>query len=135
MEVSDFKLEVGLRLKQFILNLRIEQKEFAQSIGYSDSAFSSIIKGKSGLSSDFVWIMINQYPNLNWHWLLTGKGEMGIKDNNIVMGDNNGTMHVQSIPNAEILLERLKALEKEVEGLKEQIKLKDQIIELLKGKT
>lgn len=107
----------------------MDQKEFAQSIGYSDSAFSSIIKGKSGLSSDFVNILIEKYPNLNWNWLLTGKGEMELKENNIVLGDNHGTMQIHKIENPEtellLLRERINSLEKE-------LKLKDQIIELLK---
>jgi transcriptional regulator with XRE-family HTH domain len=134
MDVNNFKLEVGRRLKQFIFDSRIEQKDFAESIGYSAAAFSSIAKGKSGLSSDFVNLIIEKHPSLNWHWLLTGKGEMEIKIENgtgVVFGDNNGTMHIQKTENPEmellLLRERVKFLERE-------LLLKDEIIQLYKNK-
>lgn len=133
MDFDTFKGGIGQRLKQFIKSHNYNQKEFCKVVDIKEGALSAVTNG-GGVSSDLIYKITIQFPDFDWTWLFGGKEKME-NNANVLVGENNGTMHVQSIPNAEILLERLKALEKEVEGLKEQIKLKDQIIELLKGKT
>lgn len=69
------------------------QKEYGQYIGYTNaSAFSQIINNKAVVPKDFNVRFASVVPNLSLVWLLTGEGEMLIKDGSVeqnnIVGDN-----------------------------------------------
>lgn len=71
-----FDKEVGARLNQFLLILKITQHAFAQSIGISRGHLNDVVCGRKGLGLDTVTSVAKAYTELNIRWLLTGEGTM-----------------------------------------------------------
>ncbi|MFK7950419.1 MAG: helix-turn-helix domain-containing protein [Saprospiraceae bacterium] len=104
-------LTISQRLRLFLDNLGIDQQTFADTLGISRQVLSNALNGRTKYpKSDFLVSLIDNYPNFNIYWLLTGKGEMFTNETPI---SSNELKHE---------LEKLQ---------KENSKLKDKIIELL----
>ncbi|MEI6748384.1 MAG: hypothetical protein WCM93_04410 [Bacteroidota bacterium] len=73
------------------MNVKDRLKFFISSQELTISAFESILKVSNGyvnsisksIGIDKLALLIESYPNLNITWLLTGKGEMLLKDSSI----------------------------------------------------
>lgn len=64
------------RIAQVIDSKNISIRAFEISIGASNGAFGRAIKNNTDVSSEWLSIIIEKYPDLDAEWLLTGKGEM-----------------------------------------------------------
>ncbi len=63
--------------------LGISAKKFAESIGLGRAErVYRVLKGLNNISPDLASIIIKKYPNVDYKWLLTGKGSM-LKNINI----------------------------------------------------
>lgn len=88
-------MDLKERLKEFIRNQGVTIKGFERSLGMSNGYVNSISKG---LGDTYMNRLIENYPNLNIRWLLTGEGEMLVSGNtatagvgsNQVVGNNTG---------------------------------------------
>ena len=130
MSIEEFKLGLGKRLRNYLTELKISQKEFAEQTGLSTSAVSSLVRGKSGPSAEILFHLTEVYPELNMNWFLKGSGGMTVNSGNLVIGDrNNFIAEGERSLRAELLLAK-----QEIEGLKKQLELKDKIIALLEAK-
>lgn len=69
------------RLSELLLNLKLNPKEFAESIGLKRAdRIYFVLNGRNDISTDLARVINDKYPNVNSDWLLTGKGEMLIAD-------------------------------------------------------
>lgn len=104
-------LTINQRLKLFLDHIGIGRQKFADTLGVSQQVLSNALGGRTKYpKSDFLISLIDNYPNFNIYWLLTGKGEMFIDE----------------------MLNSSEDLKQELEALrKENSKLKDKIIALL----
>ncbi|MCF6184808.1 MAG: helix-turn-helix domain containing protein [Bacteroidales bacterium] len=109
-------------------NIVKNKKELAKLIGVSSSSLTEIFSGRSNVGIKVIQNAVLSFDMINVEWLITGRGEMLKKDVPIY------NVSEKKEDCKEIKLEN-KYLRKEIENLKEQAKLKDQIIELLKDKT
>lgn len=66
----------GGRLKTFSKSQRLTQHALAQRIGISAGFISQVIQGHEELTHRVLSGLINNFPMLNIHWLLTGEGDM-----------------------------------------------------------
>lgn len=79
------------------------ERELSERLGYTKSSFSQIVNGKVPLSEKFVNNLCGLDENLNSVWIMTGEGDMFIRDclnsetqgSNIV-GDNNNWSNVNT---------------------------------------
>ena len=71
-----FDKEVGTRLNEFVLILKISQNTFAQSVGVTKGYLNDVLKGRKGIGAGVIINTAKAYRNLNIRWLLTGEGEM-----------------------------------------------------------
>lgn len=71
-----FDKEVGTRLHEFVLILKISQNAFAQSIGVTKGYLNDVLKGRKGIGPGVIINTAKAYRNLNIRWLLTGEGHM-----------------------------------------------------------
>lgn len=73
-----------LKENRFILS----QKDAAKRMGYNHCAVSTILNGDGKISNRFVQKLSSVAPGINAEWIMTGKGEMVMRNNNIIE-DNN----------------------------------------------
>ncbi len=104
---------IGDRIRLLCSVLELSKRKFAEKVNIKASTLSSIVNGSSP-SSDIISAVVNNYPELNERWLLIGEGPIWKKD------------LWQSFGVAE---------QKELDALNEQIKIKSEIIEALKGQV
>ncbi|MDD2513024.1 MAG: hypothetical protein PHS71_07230 [Proteiniphilum sp.] len=60
------------RIKLFLRHLDIGQNNFEAKVGWSNG----YINNTKSISADKLNQVLNEYPQLNLNWLITGKGEM-----------------------------------------------------------
>lgn len=63
------------RLKQLRKTLKINQTNFAQELGITQTAYSMIENGNNPLSDRHIKVICSAF-NVSEHWLRTGDGEM-----------------------------------------------------------
>lgn len=69
------------RIQYFMKQTGINNNQMTVAAGLSVGLIGRAIKSKSSLNSDSIEKILYAYPNLNPNWLLTGRGEMLITNN------------------------------------------------------
>ncbi len=65
------------RLNELLLDLKLNPKEFAESIGLKRvDRIYFVLNGRNDISTDLARIINGKYPNVSIEWLLTGGGRM-----------------------------------------------------------
>lgn len=64
------------RISQLIEHKELSVRAFELSIGASNGAFGRAIRNRTDISSEWLSIIVEKYPDINPNWLLTGRGEM-----------------------------------------------------------
>lgn len=119
------ELSVKERIKLFLQHLKIGQNNFEAKVGWSNG----YINNTKNISADKLNQVVNEYPQLNIEWLITGKGEM---INPVFQSDYTGQMIGTVEENAVEykskymeILEENRALRIEIEKLREINKRKE----------
>ena len=68
------------RIIQLISALNLSARQFDISIGSANGYTLRMQKNNASVGSDVIERIIKEYPQINLIWLITGKGEMFIKD-------------------------------------------------------
>lgn len=63
------------RLKAIFREKNIRSTLFSERLGKSRATVSTYLNGKSYPGGDFFELLNEEYPEINLHWLITGKGE------------------------------------------------------------
>lgn len=64
------------RLQQFLQAENISQSQFADTLQVARASVSHILAGRNKPGYDFLESLHLHYPELNFEWLITGKGRM-----------------------------------------------------------
>ncbi|QDZ63273.1 hypothetical protein EVD20_12350 [Elizabethkingia bruuniana] len=76
-------------LTELLSYLKSNPSRLAKELGYKSNVKIQHIKsGRNGISSEVASDIVNKYPDVNYNWLLTGKGEM---INNVDEAENTPT--------------------------------------------
>ncbi len=67
---------LAIRLQSFIKFLGLNNTRFADEINVQRSGISHILSGRNKPGLDFIYKILNTYPDLNPDWLIMGRGEM-----------------------------------------------------------
>ena len=62
------------RLKQFLTMENLSPARFAEELGIQRSGISHLLSGRNKPSFEFLQRMMSAYPDLNYEWLILGKG-------------------------------------------------------------
>ena len=62
------------RLKQFLTMENLSPARFAEILGIQRSGISHLLAGRNKPSFEFIQRMMTAYPDLNYEWLILGKG-------------------------------------------------------------
>lgn len=73
-------MEFNDRITKVIEYSEMSPAEFAEEIGVQRSSISHIISGRNKPSLDFITKIKSKFPDIEWNWLITGSGEMLIKE-------------------------------------------------------
>ena len=66
----------GQRLRQILKHYKLTQIALSQKIRVTRSYISNLVSDTTPLTTSIIMGLINCFPDLNTHWLLTGKGVM-----------------------------------------------------------
>lgn len=72
-------MEINKRIEKVINDSKLSFSEFADLIEVQRSSISHIISGRNKPSLDFIEKIKSKFPDIEWDWLITGKGDMKIK--------------------------------------------------------
>ena len=62
------------RLRQFLDMENLSPARFAEVLGIQRSGISHLLSGRNNPSFEFIQKMMIAYPELNYEWLILGKG-------------------------------------------------------------
>ena len=62
------------RLKQFLTMENLSPARFAEELGIQRSGISHLLSGRNKPSFEFLQRMMSAYPDVNYEWLILGKG-------------------------------------------------------------
>lgn len=74
------------RLKAIIAHYNLNARQFEKSIGVSNGYINSI---KTEIGSEKIKKILEVYPEINEHWLITGESSMITKDSQVVIQNNS----------------------------------------------
>jgi transcriptional regulator with XRE-family HTH domain len=77
------------RFAEYIKFKGLKQQEVAEMFDVSRQYINGIITGKDSMGMNLVRKLLDKFPDLNADWLLTGRGEMLIKDDSRKDYQNN----------------------------------------------
>jgi len=90
---------INERLRCFLETKRIRQNDFSRKIHSTQQYVSALLNGSRNIGTNLANRIINEFPDLNKVWFLTGEGSM-LKESSVVNGDNN--ISVQSSKNIKV---------------------------------
>lgn len=127
-------MSVSERLK-ILVDLEGSLAKFSKKTGIKTSSLSSVLVKDSGIRSNTIQTISKAYPNLNVHWLVTGEGEMWLKDNQGLSKEDKIKQEIDQLmaENSKLKKEVLQLL-KDKELNQEQIKKLWDLIEEYRGK-
>lgn len=70
------------RIRQIMESTNMTQKTFAEHIGMSQAALSSIFNGRTKPTLNTVEAIRSKMPNISLEWLISGTGEMYVQPHN-----------------------------------------------------
>jgi hypothetical protein len=112
---------IGTRLKEFIEFKKMEQVDFARSVGAPKQTLNHWLNNQS-ITVHWLTTIVQEYPELNIYWLLIGTGEM------INPSKENYTVKMVLEPvyksNEDVLLQKISLLEEiiKLQHLRDELK-------------
>jgi transcriptional regulator with XRE-family HTH domain len=71
------------RLQQLLTELGVNQLQFCNKIGYNSKNFNHVLNGRNlSPKIELIAAIMEGYPQVNPFWLVLGKGEMFLGENN-----------------------------------------------------
>lgn len=72
------------RIKQLMDKKKLSATQFSDEIGIQRSSLSHVLSGRNNPSLDFVLKVKDRFPEINFEWLLLGKGKMEGDDLSVI---------------------------------------------------
>ena len=118
------------RILQFIEYKRLSKNKFYKETGLSNG----ILDKQGGISSDSLEKIYYVYPEINLHWLLTGRGEMLRKEGLVQQAQGNVSSTITQHQTIHAPEEYQELKEENKRLAQENSQLKDKIIMLMEEK-
>jgi len=125
------QVEIGGRLRAFILAKYKNQKAFAEVVGVTQGFVSQMVTGRSGIPMEVLAKISNSNNGLNIDWLLTGKGEMFLEKTSPEPGmvEEGGTRYeaapAQEEPPPALVVTDVTPLLRLMEGMREEMRARE----------
>ncbi len=118
--------DVNKRIKIIRKSLKLNQLEFAQTLGLTQAGYSLIENGKNNISSQTM-MLLKKIHNINISWLEHGKGEMfitipkEIKEPSLEL-DTKDKMIEMLNSERELYIKLIESKDKIIDGLEQRLK-------------
>lgn len=86
-----------VRLQQFIDRMNLSLYQVNKEAGLSKGLLTNAIAKKQGLTSSTLEALLNTYPQLNANWLIVGRGEMLLADDDTQCSRSAHDQHLQNL--------------------------------------
>lgn len=103
------------RLKQFLTMENLSPARFAEILGIQRSGISHLLAGRNKPSFEFIQRMMTAYPDLNYEWLILGKGRPYRNDRTRPENSENIDLFTESAQEDESVPDELIAENQEIE--------------------
>ena len=84
------------RLKQFLTMEGLSPARFAEVMGIQRSGISHLLAGRNKPSFEFIQRMMTAYPDINYEWLILGKGRPYKSDRPLPEKAENATLFTET---------------------------------------
>ena len=74
-------MDLNSRIQKIINYSELSLSEFADEIGVQRSNISHVLSGRNKPSLDFLMKIKDRFPEIQWEWLIEGKGAMIFSEN------------------------------------------------------
>ena len=74
-------MDLNSRVQKIINYSELSSSEFADEIGVQRSNISHVLSGRNKPSLDFLMKIKDRFPEIQWEWLIEGKGPMVFSEN------------------------------------------------------
>ena len=74
-------MDLNSRVQKIINYSELSSSEFADEIGVQRSNISHVLSGRNKPSLDFLMKIKDRFPEIQWEWLIEGKGAMIFSEN------------------------------------------------------
>ncbi|MFN8415198.1 MAG: helix-turn-helix domain-containing protein [Cytophagaceae bacterium] len=115
-------IPVNERIEMILKHFNLNQKQLARLSNLPENTLSNAKKGKNIPNLEFFNSVYKALPVLSPHWLFMGDGPMLADSSNVQQGQEQD------------VLKKMEEMRKEIDYLREQIRDKEEIINLLKSK-
>ena len=72
------------RINTLLKAKNVTARQFAEEIGIQPSGMSHILSGRNNPSLEFIMKVMKRWPEININWLMFGKGEMYVNNNEVI---------------------------------------------------
>ena len=123
-------MDLNSRVQKIINYSELSSSEFADEIGVQRSNISHVLSGRNKPSLDFLLKIKDRFPEIQWEWLIEGKGAMIFSENEAASTSSSYSLEESKINDDEPIITGLFSIpSEEIEENTKQEEVKSEISE------
>jgi possible DNA-binding protein len=123
-------MDLNSRVQKIINYSELSSSEFADEIGVQRSNISHVLSGRNKPSLDFLMKIKDRFPEIQWEWLIEGKGAMIFSENEAASTPSSYSLEESKINDDEPIITGLFSIpSEEIEENTKQEEVKSEISE------
>ena len=123
-------MDLNSRVQKIINYSELSSSEFADEIGVQRSNISHVLYGRNKPSLDFLMKIKDRFPEIQWEWLIEGKGAMIFSENEAASTPSSYSLEESKINDDEPIITGLFSIpSEEIEENTKQEEVKSEISE------
>jgi len=123
-------MDLNSRVQKIINYSELSSSEFADEIGVQRSNISHVLSGRNKPSLDFLMKIKDRFPEIQWEWLIEGKGAMISSENEAASTPSPYLLEESKINDDEPIITGLFSIpSQEMEENTKQEEIKSEILE------
>ena len=97
-------MDLNSRVQKIINYSELSSSEFADEIGVQRSNISHVLSGRNKPSLDFLMKIKDRFPEIQWEWLIEGKGAMIFSENETASTPSSYSLEESKINDSEPII-------------------------------
>ena len=114
-------MDLNSRVQKIINYSELSLSEFADEIGVQRSNISHVLSGRNKPSLDFLMKIKDRFPEIQWEWLIEGKGAMISSENEAASTPSSYLLEESKINDDEPIITGLFSIPSQQEEVKSEI--------------